>query len=63
MVKYQVSVEWKNITVIRGIKQWRREPLTHEELDAFLEGLDYGTAHGKPDKITITAILEETTEE
>jgi len=60
MVKYQVSVEWKNITLIRGR---RREPLTHEELDAFLEGLDYGTAHGKPDKITITPILEETTEE
>ena len=59
MVKYQVVVEWKDLTLIRGT---RREPLTHKELNAFLDGLDYGVAHGKPDKITITPILEETKE-
>ncbi len=57
MAKYRVSVEWKNLSVTRGSRS--NNFLSHRELDAFLDGLDYGVAHGKPDKITVTPILRE----
>lgn len=57
MIKYRVRVEWKNLSLMKGSRS--KNFLSHRELDAFLDGLDYGAAYGKPDKITVTPILQE----
>lgn len=60
VVKYVVMVEWERLLLHRGRL---RKPLTAEEVDAFLDGLDHGVVYGKPKSVDVKVVFEEISEE